>query len=470
MYALVGSEATGPRSDDLGTESYSRIHENPFVVTRETPVSTFSIDVDTASYANVRRFVHDGRLPPADAVRVEELLNYFHYGYAPPAGDEPVAVTTEVGPCPWNPQHRLAVLGLRARALPEGRAPRRNLTFLIDVSGSMDDPRKLPLLERGLALLVDQLEERDRVAIVVYAGASGVVLPPTSGADKERIRDALASLEAGGSTNGGAGIELAYHLAEQSFVPGGVNRVILATDGDFNVGVTSDEALVRLIEEKRRTGIALTVLGFGMGNLKDSTMEKLADKGDGNYAYVDSLAEARKVLVEEAAGTLVTVARDVKIQVQMNPAEVASYRLLGYEDRLLRREEFDDDAADAGELGAGQTVTALYEIEPAPGATGGELGALRIRWKAPGRPDSRLRAWPIRDGGRALAATSPDFRFAAAVAAFGMSLRQSPHRGQATLGLAGELARGAIAAASDEHRREFVALVDAARRLGADKR
>jgi len=522
-YALADTGPAERLPPGHDTEAYDRIYDNPFLAARDNPLSTFSIDVDTASYSNVRRFLRDERLPPPDAVRIEELVNYFRYAYPAPEGTDPLAVTTEAGPCAWNPEHRLVRIGLRARTVVAGQAPARNLTFLIDVSGSMEDPRKLPLLKKSLALLADQLEERDRIAIVVYAGASGVVLPPTSGAARGRIRDALAGLEAGGSTNGAAGIELAYQLAEQGLVRGGVNRVILATDGDFNVGVTSEGDLVRLIEEKRKTGIALTVLGFGMGNLKDATMEKLADKGDGNYAYIDSLAEARKVLVEEAAGTLVTVASDVKIQVEMNPVEVDSYRLIGYENRLLRKEEFDDDAADAGELGAGQTVTALYEIAPArrgqaPAAaatklkyqgdaplTGaahaGELMTVKVRFKpvisggdwvgaptlplpnppAMGRGErsspaphairnaaSQLAAWPVRDrGAGAIEATSPDFRFASAVVAFGLSLRASPHRGQASYALAKRLAESALAPDADEYRRELVALVGAAQSLAA---
>jgi len=488
-YALADSAPAERLPPGHNTEAYDRIYDNPFLAARDNPLSTFSIDVDTASYSNVRRFLHDQRLPPPDAVRIEELVNYFRYAYPAPEGTEPLAVTTEAGPCAWNPEHRLVRIGLRARAVVAGQAPARNLTFLIDVSGSMEDARKLPLLKKSLALLADQLEERDRIAIVVYAGASGVVLPPTSGAARGRIRDALAGLEAGGSTNGAAGIELAYQLAEQGLVRGGVNRVILATDGDFNVGVTSEGELVRLIEEKRKTGIALTVLGFGMGNLKDATMEKLADKGDGNYAYIDSLAEARKVLVEEAAGTLVTVASDVKIQVEMNPVEVQSYRLIGYENRLLRKEEFDDDAADAGELGAGQTVTALYELAPArrgqtPAAaaklkyqgdaplTGaahaGELMTVKVRYKAHHGAASQLASWPVRDAGApAIEATSADFRFASAVVAFGLSLRGSPHRGQANYALAKRLAESALAPDADEHRRELVALVGAAQSLAA---
>jgi len=493
-YAIVAVGPIERPAPGMNTEAYDRITDNPFLAARDNPLSTFSIDVDTASYANVRRFLHDEHLPPADAVRIEEMVNYFHYAYPPPEGAAPIAVTTEVGPCAWNAEHRLVRIGLRARSMVHGQAPARNLTFLIDVSGSMDEPKKLPLLKRSLALLADQLEERDRIAIVVYAGASGVVLPPTSGAARERISDALASLQAGGSTNGAAGIELAYQLAEQSLVRGGVNRVginrvILATDGDFNVGVTSQGDLVRLIEEKRKSGIALTVLGFGMGNLKDSTMEKLADKGNGNYAYIDSLAEARKVLVEEAAGTLVTVASDVKIQVEMNPVEIESYRLIGYENRVLRKEEFDDDGADAGEMGAGQTVTAFYEVAPArrgraaaapaalryqanaaltEAARGGELMTLKVRYKLPGESQSELASWPVRDRGRVgLEATSRDFRFASAVVAFGLSLRASPHRGQATFALAKSLAAEALAPDADEHRRELVALVGTAQALAA---
>jgi Ca-activated chloride channel family protein len=457
-------ETDQPRGN---TESYDKIDENAFLAARDNPLSTFSIDVDTASYANVRRFLDGGHLPPPDAVRLEELVNYFRYGDPAPGDRRPLAVRAEVGPCPWAPAHRLARIGLRARELPaHAPPPPRNLVFLVDVSGSMDMPTKLPLVKRALALLADQLTERDRLALVVYAGAAGVVLPPTPGSAHDRITEALGRLEAGGSTNGAEGIELAYDLAARSFIPGGVNRVILATDGDFNVGVSSPGALVRLIEDKRERGVFLTVLGFGMGNYKDATMEKLADHGNGNYAYIDAMTEARKVLVEDVAGTLVTVAKDVKVQVEMNPAEVRRYKLLGYEDRLLRKEQFDDDRADAGELGAGQTVTALYEIEPVHGqAAEGELATLKVRYKDPDGGESRLATWAVRDDGRALAATSPDFRFAAAVAAFGLTLRASPTRGAASAALAAELARGAGAETADEHRREFLALVEKARAL-----
>jgi Ca-activated chloride channel family protein len=466
----------------FNTESYELRKDNPFLAARDNPVSTFSVDVDTASYANVRRFLQSGQLPPPDAVRVEEMVNYFRYADAEPRGEHPVAATAEVGPCPWQPEHRLVRIGLKARSVPAGQIPPRNLTFLVDVSGSMHASNKLPLVKRGLELLVEQLDGRDRVAIVVYAGSEGLALPPTPGNEKEAIRAAIERLEAGGSTNGAGGITLAYQVTSDHLVPGGINRVILATDGDFNVGVTGAGDLARLIERERERGIFLTVLGFGMGNCKDSTLEMLADRGNGNYAYVDSLAEARKVLVDEVSGTLVTVAKDVKVQVELNPVEVEAYRLLGYENRLLRREEFADDRADAGEMGAGQTVTALYEVVPARGAArspaplryqgqaplsgaagGGELLSIQVRYKTRDARESRLFGTVVRDEGRVLAATSPDFRFAAAVATFGMALRSSPHRGAASFALARTLAAGQ---GSDEHRQEFSGLVDTAERLG----
>jgi Ca-activated chloride channel family protein len=473
----------------FNTESYDHRTDNPFLVARDNPISTFSVDVDTASYANVRRFLEGGQLPPPDAVRIEEMVNYFRYRDPEPTGDHPLALATEVGPCPWQPGNRLVRVSLKARALPAGQVPPRNLTFLIDVSGSMSDHNKLPLLQRALPLLIDQLGEQDRVAIVVYAGTEGVVLPPTSGADKHRIGRAIANLDSGGSTNGAAGIRLAYDLAARSLIPGAINRVVLATDGDFNVGVTSPGDLVRLIEQERERGIFLTVLGFGMGNYKDGTLESLADRGNGNYAYIDSLDEARKVLVEEASGTLVTVAKDVKVQVELNPTAVASYRLVGYENRLLRREEFADDRADAGDMGAGQTVTALYELVPVRGAPApaaplryqqsaalsaaaglGELLSVQIRYKTREAPESRLFAAEVRDDGRSLAATTTDFRFAAAVASFGMVLRDSPHRGNASYALVGQLAQGArtgdVPAEGRAHRLEFARLVDTAQRLG----
>jgi Ca-activated chloride channel family protein len=445
----------------MNTEAYHHIADNAFLAVADTPLSTFSIDVDTASYANVRRFLRDRQLPPKDAVRIEELVNYFHYDYAAPEDGTPFSVTSHVAPCPWNDAHRLVLLGLQARRLPEGQIPRRNLVFLLDVSGSMDDPRKLPLVKQAMGLLVDQLTEQDRISIVVYAGASGLVLPPTPGDRKGEIRSALGSLHAGGSTAGGAGLQLAYATAREAFIEGGVNRVVLATDGDFNVGVTSEGGLTRLIERERKTGVSLSVLGFGMGNLKDSTMEILADKGDGNYAYVDSLEEARKVLVTEAASTLVTVAKDVKLQVEFNPAAVKAYRLIGYENRVLADADFDDDATDAGDIGAGHSVTALYEVVPAA-ATTDELMTVKLRYKEPDGEASRLLSVAVKDGPQT---ESTDVRFAAAVAAFGMLLRDSEHKGTATYAAVLELARQGKGQDSDGYRSEFIQLIESARAL-----
>ncbi len=476
--------------DDLAsnTEAYARITDNGFRSVFEEPLSTFSADVDTASYANVRRFLQGGALPPADAVRIEELVNYFRYDGDPePPSGQPFGVSTEVGACPWRVGHLLLRVGLRAQRIANADVPPRNLVFLIDVSGSMMPANKLPLLKSAMALLVTTLREQDRVALVVYAGAAGLALPSTSGAEKARILAALESLSAGGSTAGGAGIKLAYQVAQEARIDGGVNRVILATDGDFNVGVSSPGELVRMIEEKRRTGVSLTVLGFGMGNLKDATLEQLADKGDGNYAYVDSLAEARKVLVDEAGGTLVTVARDVKLQVEFNPAAVAGYRLVGYENRLLAKEDFNDDTKDAGDIGSGHTVTALYELVPAgvkvgaaavdplryqqprtaaSAATSGELATVKVRFKDPGATDSRLASVAVRTRDAAL---STDFRFAAAVAEFGMLLRGSEHRGDARWAHVADVARATVGVDRGGYRREFVSLVERAAALQPSK-
>src|SRR5262245_26255412 len=350
---------------DYNTEAYDRITDNQWTEVARKPLSTFSTDVDTASYSNVRRFINQGQAPPQDAVRIEELINYFTFDYPAPDGREPFSITTTIGDCPWYRSHRLALIGLQARRLDRSQTPPRNLVFLVDVSGSMNEPTKLPLVKASLAMLARNLTEKDRVAIVVYAGSTGLVLPSTSGADTSAILESLNRLEAGGSTNGGAGLMLAYKVAQESFIDGGINRVILATDGDFNVGVTDQGSLLRLIEEKRKSGVMLSVLGYGMGNLKDSTMVKLADAGNGNYAYIDSLTEAQNVLVEEAGGTLVTVAKDVKFQVEFNPRAVAAYRLIGYEKRILQDQDFNNDKKDAGEIGAGHSVTVLYEIIPA---------------------------------------------------------------------------------------------------------
>ena len=477
----AGPVPIGPRS--FNTEAYDRIDDNPFRLATQDPLSTFSIDVDTASYANVRRFLNGGSLPPRDAVRIEELINYFHFEYPNPANGLPFSVTAELAACPWNPEHRLALVGLQTRVPDMDSVPARNLVFLLDVSGSMASSDKLPLVRTAMRMLVDTLTSRDRIAIVVYAGASGIVLPSTNGAHKERIHEAIARLEAGGSTNGGAGITLAYQVAQEQFVTGGINRVILATDGDFNVGVTNQGDLTRLIEEKRASGIFLSVLGVGTGNTKDSTMEKLADRGNGNYAYLDSLHEARRVLVHEAGATLVTVAKDVKIQVEFNPVNVAAYRLIGYENRLLRNQDFNDDRKDAGENGAGHTETALYEVVPAgadvnvpgvdplkyqrpstsaPGVASDELMTVKLRYKAPDADESRLITVPVKNRTTEMSA---NVGFAAAVAEFGMLLRQSEHRGSSTHADAAALARRFRGSDADGYRSEFVKLVELAEAL-----
>ncbi len=485
-HAERDDESWRVRREPWNTEEYGRINENPFLAVSAHPLSTFSIDVDRASYSNVRRMLLEGQAPPKDAVRIEELVNYFPYGYAEPRGDDPVAIHTEIAPAPWQPAHRLLRIGLQARRIDTRGLPPSNLVFLLDVSGSMDEPNKLPLLKASFGLLVNTLRPQDRVAIVVYAGSAGLVLPSTAGGRKATILEAIERLAAGGSTAGGAGIKRAYDEAVANFIRGGNNRVILATDGDFNVGVSSDGELVRLIEEKRKTGVFLTVLGFGQGNLKDAKMEQLADHGNGNYAYIDNLLEARKTLVHELGGTLFTVAKDVKIQVEFNPAHVRAYRLIGYENRLLAAEDFANDTKDAGEIGAGHSVTALYEIVPvgvqtdvtirvpdslryqsvrAPSRGGGsELGFVKVRYKQPDGDRSRLLTHAVLDApGRAATA---DFQFQAAVAEFGLLLRQSEHRGGASLRHAIEVARGAVGTDPDGYRAEFVRLAQAAQSLG----
>ena len=465
------------------TESYEHLDENGFKHVAADPLSTFSVDVDTASYANVRRFLNEGRLPEAGAVRIEELVNYFRLPYAAPDGDEPFAITTELAECPWNPKHRLALIGIQGRRLPPREPAPRNLVFLLDVSGSMSDPDKLPLVQSAMRLLVDALNERDRVAIVVYAGASGLALPSTPGTEKATIARAIAELEAGGSTNGAEGIRLAYNVARQHFIRGGVNRVVLATDGDFNVGVTSQDALVRLIEQERESGVFLSVLGVGTGNLKDSTMEKLAGKGNGNYAYLDSLHEARKVLVRELGGTLTTIAKDVKIQVEFNPLAVDGYRLIGYEDRLLANEDFDNDAKDAGDIGAGHSVTALYEIVPkgertpgaqvkglkyqqpswtTPAARGSDLMTVAVRYKQPDGQTSQRVERTVRNTPRPMTA---NLGFASAVAEFGMLLRGSEHAGRASYDALIDRARRYSSDDRHGYQAEFIGLAERAARL-----
>ena len=482
-----GFVASQPEDVTHNTEAYDRIYENPFLDLRQNPLSTFSIDVDTASYANVRRFLNGGSLPPKDAVRIEEMLNYFTYHYEPPADDRPFAVHAEVAACPWQPKHRLLRIALKGREIALENRPASNLVFLVDVSGSMDSPDKLPLLKNALKLMIDKLGENDRVAMVVYAGSSGLVLPSTSGQFKETILAALDRLQAGGSTNGASGIQLAYQTARQNLIAGGTNRVILATDGDFNVGITDQGALTRLIEDEAKSGVFLSVLGFGTGNLKDSTMEKLADRGNGNYAYIDTINEARKVLVEQLGGTLVTIAKDVKLQLEFNPRRVAEYRLIGYENRLLRNEDFNDDTKDAGEIGAGHTVTALYElvpsgvetglpavdelkyqrtVEPTEAAASDELVTLKLRYKEPDGQQSKLITTVVQDSDRAYAQASEDFRFAAAVAGFGLVLRDSQYRGDLTLGAVQELAVASRGADENGYRAEFISLVKQAQTLG----
>jgi Ca-activated chloride channel family protein len=467
--------------EEPNTESYAAIDEPGFRSPRTTPLSTFSIDVDRASYSNVRRFLREGQRPPKDAVRIEEMVNYFAYGYAEPAAGQPFSVATDVAPCPWNERHRLVRIGLQGRHVDTRSLPPSNLVFLVDVSGSMSSANKLPLVKEALGMLVANLRAQDRISLVVYAGAAGRVLDATPGDQKGRILEAVDRLQAGGSTAGGAGLRLAYDVARRGHLAGGNNRVVLATDGDFNVGASSDAEMFRLIEERRREGTSLTVLGFGMGNLKDSKMEGMADRGNGSYAYIDSRDEARKALVTEFGGTLFTIARDVKLQVEFNPAAVAAYRLIGYENRALRDEEFTDDRRDAGDMGAGHSVTALYEIVPAGvpvdvrvGGTAplryqqpadaapptrarhGELAFVRLRYKAPNGDVSREVQYPV--GARAGAAVEGDFAFAAAVAQFGLLLRESDYRGHASLEGVLSLARPNVG--DDPYRREFVALVE----------
>jgi len=469
-------------------DRFDYVVENDFLAVRDAPLSTFSIDVDTASYAKARQYLmQHGALPPPDAVRIEEFLNYFDYGYAPPTDGHPLAVHVEAAACPWRNDHRLVRIGIKGRELHEDR-PSANLVFLVDVSGSMDAPNRLPLVKQGLQMLTERLDERDRVAIVVYAGAAGLVLPSTSAADRDTIRVAIGRLHAGGSTNGGEGIALAYRTALDNFRAGGVNRVILCTDGDFNVGVTSTGDLVRLAERQAQAGVFLTVLGFGIGNHNDALLEQISNKANGNYAFIDSAAEAHKALVQKLSGTLVTIAKDVKIQVEFNPARVAAYRLVGYENRRLADRDFNDDRKDAGEIGAGHTVTALYEVIPlgasedtapplldelkyqsptAPkrATAGAELLTVKLRYQLPGGGPSTKLAVAVNDPGHRFEDASVDFRFAAAVACFGMTLRGSRHSGGAGYAEILRIAAAALGGDKSGSRAEFVDLVKQAARL-----
>ncbi len=461
--------AGGGAPDPIGPMRYAKWVEAAFVPTESDATSTFSIDVDTGSFSLMRRALRDQQgWPQVNTVRIEELINYFDYDYPEPSGDVPVSITSEVGPCPWDSDHRLVHIGLQGRHIAPGKVPPRNLVFLVDVSGSMGGA--LNLVTSSLAYLTEQLGAQDKISLVVYAGAAGTVLPPTSGADKQTILDALERLRAGGSTNGGEGIHLAYRLAERHFVEGGINRVVLATDGDFNVGVTSQGGLVDLIEDKRRSGVFLSVLGFGGGNYRDGTMEQLADKGNGNYAYIDGLAEARKVLVEQAGATLATIAKDVKLQLDIDPEAVRSYRLVGYDNRILADADFADDTKDAGEIGAGHTVTALYEVVPNDDADPGEaMMNLKLRYKEPDGRRSRLVEVPIVDGGQDLDDTSDDYRFAAAVAGFGQVLQGLPAKdGERQLPRLRDLARDARGPDYHCRRAQLVHLIERASAIAGE--
>ncbi len=466
------------------TESYDHMERNPFLTVSIKPLSTFSIDVDTASYANVRRFLNLRTPPPHGAVRIEEMINYFSYNYAPPTDGSPFKAHIETSECPWNPDHLLTRIGIKGREVPRESRPPANLVFLVDVSGSMSPENKLPLLKNSMRMLVDKLDQQDNVAMVVYAGSSGLVLDSTPCDQKRDILEALDRLESGGSTNGGEGITLAYQTARENYIKGGINRVILATDGDFNVGTTNQSDLVGMIENKAKGGVFLSVLGFGMGNYKDSTLEKLADKGNGNYAYIDTLNEAKKVLVEQMDSTLITIAKDVKIQVEFNPLRVGAYRLIGYENRMLRAKDFDDDTKDAGEIGSGHTVTALYELvppdkveglessasalryqkplEPTDVALNDELFTLKLRYKPVEENTSQLLTYRVKDNRSPWEKASIDFKFAAAVASFGMVLTESEHRGSASYDETIRLAKYGLGEDRFGYRREFIELVQAA--------
>ncbi len=466
-------------------ESYEHYKPNQFEHALDAPLSTFSIDVDAASYSNARRFIQQGNLPPTDAVRTEEFINYFSYDYAQPKDNLPFSITTELGPCPWNAKNKLLHIGLQGQKITAENLPPGNFVFLIDVSGSMDAPNRLPLVKKSLRLMVNELGREDKISIVVYAGAAGVVLEPTRCNQKDKIMDAIENLKAGGSTAGGQGILLAYKIAKENYLNNGNNRIILATDGDFNVGVSSDNDLVKLIEEKREEGIFLTVLGYGMGNYKDSKLEKLANKGNGNFAYIDNLQEANKVLVNELGATLLTIAKDVKIQIEFNPALVKGYRLVGYENRILEAKDFNDDKKDAGELGAGHTVTALYElilsdsdfnpktdplkyqenrVKPQDFSSN-EYATIKFRYKEPKESKSKLLSVTVKGINQELLSTSDDFRFSASVAQFGMLLSHSEYKGNSNYANTIELARQSKGRDNEGYRAEFIRLVDLASKL-----
>ena len=474
-----------PISDEPINESYDKITENAFLSTKVSPLSTFSIDVDRASYSNIRRFINQGNKPPKDAIRIEEMINYFPYDYPQPNGEHPFTVYSEVTSCPWNSQNLLLMIGLQGKKMDLGQLPPSNLVFLLDVSGSMNAPNKLPLLTAALSMLTDNLRKEDKVAIVVYAGSSGLVLPSTS--DKSKIKNALDELSAGGSTAGGEGLMLAYKVAQENFLAKGNNRVILATDGDFNVGLSSDKAMEDLITKKRETGIFLTCLGFGNGNLKDSKMETLADKGNGNYAYIDNMQEARKVLVNEIGGTLFTIAKDVKLQVEFNPTKVQGYRLIGYENRMLNAEDFKDDKKDAGEMGAGHTVTAIYEIVPAgvqsdvmkpindlkyqenkpkpENKTLNELADVHLRYKKPDGEKGIEFNQTVASASTPFEKSSENIRFASSVALWGMMLRDSEYKGKGNYDMLLSLVQNAQTFDPEGERAECINLIKTAKQL-----
>lgn len=486
---MVPPVYNGRPADDFNTEQYDLIAENEFLSVVDHPLSTFSIDVDTASYANLRRFLNNGQMPPIDAVRIEEMINYFTYDYPQPQGDEPFSVNIEVGACPWNAKHQLALIGLQGRSLDVNTIPQSNFVFLIDVSGSMNDANKLPLLKQGFKMMVQQLRPEEKVSIVTYAGQAGVLLDSVAGDNKQQIIAAIDRLQSSGSTAGAQGILTAYELAKKNLIPGGNNRVILATDGDFNIGVSSDSELVRIIEEKRNQGIFLTVLGFGMGNYKDGRMEKLADKGNGNYYYIDTEREAKKVMVRELGSTLFTIAKDVKLQIEFNPQQVAAYRLVGYENRKLNKEDFNNDAKDAGELGAGHTVTAFYEIIPAgteetigttvdplkyqipsnpvAGIPSDEMMTVKLRYKQPHEDVSQLISRAVTASDITMA-QSQNYQWASSVAEFGMLLRQSQFKKDASFANALTRARSAKGADEYGYRQEFIELVEKAQTLAPE--
>lgn len=480
-----GDQASMMGYNRFSNESYAKLVENKYLNPMDNPLSTFSVDVDNASYSNIRRFINGGQLPPKDAVRIEEMINYFKYQLPEPKGDEPVAIVTELAAAPWNSKHQLLRIGMKARTISPDKLPPSNLVFLIDVSGSMDEPNKLPLVKQAMKMLVEQMRAQDKVAIVVYAGNAGLVLPATPGDKKEKINNAIDNLSAGGSTAGGAGIKLAYRIARENFKKGGNNRIVLATDGDFNVGASSDESMEQLITKERDSGVDLSIMGFGMGNYKDSKMETLADKGNGNYAYIDNLTEAHKALVSEFGGTMFTVAKDVKLQIEFNPAKVQAYRLIGYENRLLAKEDFNNDKKDAGDMGSGHTVTAFYEIIPAgikddyvgnvdplkyqktekapAKSNSDEMATVKFRYKQPQGMVSKLSQVTVSDAPKDFDKLSADYRFAAAVAEAGMLLRESDYKANASFQQAIKIAKAARGNDEGGYRSEFIRLMESAR-------